>query len=67
MAVACQNQNIRGPVCPTRDAAAQLSWEEPADAQLDIRANPVIRLNATGGPNTRDVYHTVRYRGALPW
>ncbi|TRY73760.1 hypothetical protein TCAL_02553 [Tigriopus californicus] len=43
--------------------AAQLSWEGPKEAKLDIRSSPeIIRNDRT---HTTDVFHTVKYKADL--
>eukprot|EP00095_Tigriopus_kingsejongensis_P006388 maker-scaffold117_size339417-snap-gene-2.19 protein:Tk06388 transcript:maker-scaffold117_size339417-snap-gene-2.19-mRNA-1 annotation:"immunoglobulin superfamily member 5" len=43
--------------------AAQLSWEAPKEAKLDIQSVPVIARNDP--QHTTDVFHTVKYKADL--
>jgi hypothetical protein len=43
--------------------APQLSWSEPADADVDFTAEPEIVTMRND--HTTDVYHTVKYRASL--
>jgi hypothetical protein len=43
--------------------APQLSWSEPAEAEVDFTAEPEIVTMRND--HTTDVYHTVKYRASL--